>query len=317
MNAATLTHTAAEEVLSPGFFGSIWNYIWGLITGLWEGLPVLLVNLLLCVGVWCLAKLLVNLIGKYTGKVLADDNKYTIRLSDAERSRKRSVATLLKSAARYVIYFIAIFIMLGILGITGIDTLLASAGIGSVAIGFGAQNLVKDVISGLFMVFENQYAVGDYVRINTGNGEVEGIVEAVAIRVTYLRDTGGRQYVIPNGTIVLVTNCSRGSDRAVVFVDIAYEEDIRHAQEVMLRAARECAAQLHDKVESEPVVQDVEAFAASGVTLRLSCEVKAANRGEVCRALRLAIKEAFDKEGIEIPYNKVVLVADQNKDSNI
>jgi len=313
----TAVHTAAEEVLSPGFFESIGNYILHLLTKIWEGLPVLIVNIALCIGVWIVAKLLVKVISKYTGKVISGDNKYTRRLSRAELNRQRSVATLLRSAARYVIYFIAIFIMLGILGITGIDALLASAGIGSVAIGFGAQNLVKDVISGLFMVFENQYAVGDYVRINTGNGEVEGVVEAVAIRVTYLRDTGGRQYVIPNGTIVLVTNCSRGSDMAVVLVDIAYEEDIDRAQQVMLRAAREALADMGDMIEGEPVLQDVEAFAASGVTLRISCPVKAAQRNPVTRAMRKAIKEAFDREGVEIPYNKVVLVADQNKDNTL
>ena len=319
MNFNLVATTAAEELATVGeaavngtFFEELWKYVSQLAGDLFKALPVLLVNLVLCVCVWFLAKFIIGRITKYTGRILTCENRHVKKLSPEQQNRQKSVATLVRSVLRYLIYFVAIMIMLGLLGVRDTATLIASAGIGSVAIGFGAQSLVKDVISGLFMVFENQYAVGDYIKLSSTGGDVEGTVEAIAMRVTYLRNTLGQQYIIPNGNITMVTNCTRGDWMAVVEVDVAYEEDTRRACQVMLEAAKDCVKTMPDMVAGDPVIQGVKAFGASGVTLRLVCRSKATQQWEVERRLRLAIKERFDQEGIEIPYNKLVVMHEES-----
>ncbi|WP_337960997.1 mechanosensitive ion channel family protein [Caloramator sp. mosi_1] len=130
---------------------------------------------------------------------------------------------------RYTMYFVAA------IWIFDIKTVIAVTGVAGVAIGFGAQNLVKDIISGVFILFEDQFAVGDYVVIDG----LSGFVETIGIRVTKLRDFSGDLHIIPNGTISKVTNKTRGNMRALVDVDIAYEEDIDHAISVIKEVCEE------------------------------------------------------------------------------
>jgi len=302
--AANLAADAAAQV---SFLQSIWNYIVKLATDVLNYLPTLVVDLIICVLIWFLARFIIGRISKYTTGILNGTRKLKHQKTD-DAKRAKSIATLTRSTLRYLIYFVAIMAILSVLGISDATTLLASAGIGSIAIGFGAQNLVKDVISGLFMVFENQYAVGDYVKMNATGGDIEGTVEAIAMRVTYIRNAFGQQYIVPNGTINMVVNCTRGDWLAVVDVPIAYEEDIRRACDVVLAAAKKCVAQMPDHAVAEPVVQGVTAFNDSMVTIRLVCRAKATMQWELERKLRLAVKEAFDDLGIEIPYSKMVVV---------
>lgn len=294
------------------FLQSVWDNIKQLFEDIVQYLPTLFVNLLICVLIWFLARFVIARVTKYTAGILKGTRifkpKHGKPHTVVDERRAKSIATLVRSTLRYLIYFVAIMAMLSILGISDATTLLASAGIGSIAIGFGAQNLVKDVISGLFMVFENQYAVGDYVKLSTEGGNVEGTVDAIAMRVTYIRNFLGQQYVVPNGSIQLVTNCTRGDWLAVVDVPVAYEEDTQRACEVALQAAKQCAKDMPEHALEEPRVSGIIAFNESTLTIRIVCRAAATKQWELERKMRLAIKEAFDQSGIRIPYPKMALV---------
>ena len=298
---------AVEETVATtlSFLEGLTQYVWDLLVKFWTALPQIVVNLIGCVLIWLLARFVVRLISKRTSRVL-NDPKLESTLSTEQFRRTKSVMTMVRSASRYVVYFFAIMAILLMLGISS-EAALAGAGIGSVAIGFGAQNLVKDVISGFFMVFENQYAVGDYVRLNTSAGLVEGTVEAIAMRVTYLRNNVGQQIIIPNGTIDQVVNCTRGSWKAVVDVPVAYEADLRQVSGVILEVARRCAADMPDAASGEPELLGVQEFGDSAILIRLTCPAHPTKQWSLERQLRLRIKEAFDELGIEIPYSKTVI----------
>lgn len=308
MTAALVTTTLpAETATKAPFLQSVWDYIESLAESAAEYLPTLLVDLIICVLIWLLARFLIARITKYTAGVLKGTRTLKSHRTDDVR-RAKSIATLARSTLRYLIYFIAILSMLSVLGIGDATALLASAGIGSIAIGFGAQNLVKDVIAGFFMVFENQYAVGDYVKVSSTGGEVEGIVEAIAMRVTYIRNFLGQQFIVPNGAVNLVVNSTRGDWMAVVDIPVAYEEDTRRLCDIALEAAKKCAKEMPEHALEEPRVMGIAAFNESTLSLRVICRAAATKQWELERRIRLAIKEAFDENGIRIPYPKVALV---------
>ena len=297
---------AGQALVDPGFFQRLTAYIGDALQSLWENLPAILVNIALCIGIWFLAKFIIRLISKRTGVYFKNEyrsGKYT----QEQINRKRSVATLVRSIARYGIYAIAILAILSIIGLGDATAVIAGAGIGSIAIGFGAQNLVKDVISGLFMLFENQYSVGDYVEIDSSAEKVKGTVEAIAMRVTYVRNELGQQIVIPNGSILQVVNCSRGGWLAVVDVPVAYEESIAEVSAVILAVAKEAAAERPELVSGEPAISGVTEFGDSAITIRVICRAVATKQKIFERLLRQRIKERFDELGIEIPYSKVVV----------
>ena len=166
-------------------------------------------------------------------KFFRKQQSFKFKMEDKKAS---TLAIILKSIAKYLLYFIGIVPILEIFGINP-SSILATAGIGGLAIGFGAQNLVKDVITGFFILFEDQYAVGDYIK----TGEFDGIVEEIGLRVTKIRAFSGELYIIPNGNIQSVTNKCRGAMRAWVNVSIAYEEDIDNAIKVLTSLATEIA----------------------------------------------------------------------------
>lgn len=217
-----------------------------------------------------------------------------------DERRINTLRTLLRSLLRYAVYFVLAFTVLD--NITGgnIKGILAGAGIIGVALGFGAQSLVRDVITGFFILFENQYAVGEYVTI----GSLSGFVEEMEIRVTKLRDWGGEVHIIPNGQVTTVTNYSRGSMRALVEISIAYEEDIDRALEVLRSSAVELAAEQKEVIVEGPDVLGVVALGSAEVVIRTVAKTKPMEQWAVEREMRKRFKEAFIREGIEMPYMK-------------
>ena len=218
--------------------------------------------------------------------------------------RTQTVAGVLSSIAAAAIWAIAVVTALGVFGIN-LGPLIAGAGIVGVALGFGAQNLVKDFLSGLFMLLEDQYGVGDAVDV----GEASGVVEAISLRTTRLRDVEGTVWHVPNGEIRRVGNMSQQWARSLLDVGVAYDTDIEHAKDVIKRVADEL---WHDEVVGahvldEPEVWGVEALGADQVTIRLVTKVEPAMQWLVNRALRQRIKEAFDAEGIVIPFPQRVV----------
>ena len=240
------------------------------------------------------ARLLLGLVSKGTRSVMRS-KKY--HATEGQGKRIDTMMTLTRSVARYAIYFIAILMAFAQLGFGSVlQNLLVTAGIGSLAIGIGAQSLVKDVATGFFLMFENQFSVGDYIKVD----DAEGTVEATAMRVTYLRTFSGQQVILPNGSINRVVNYSRGGAVAVVVVSTAYESDTRAVIELIRQAAQDYAAAHPELVEDAPYVQGVVELAPSSVDVRLVCKTKPMKHWEVERGLRLAVKERFDSLGLAV-----------------
>ena len=177
--------------------------------------------------------------------------------------------------------------------------ILASAGIVGVAVGFGAQNLVRDFLSGMFMLLEDQYGVGDIVDV----GEASGVVEAVGLRITTLRDVNGTVWYVRNGEILRVGNKSQGYAVAVVDVPLAHSADIQEAVALAAATATERVAgeDVADAVLEPPTVLGVERVGPEGVTLRLTVRVTAGEQFAVQRALNAALTDAFDAAGLPRP----------------
>lgn len=218
-----------------------------------------------------------------------------------ERSNQRveTLGAVLRSIATIVVYFIALVMALGEFNVN-LGPLIAGAGIVGIALGFGAQSLVKDFLSGIFMLVEDQYGVGDIVDL----GDASGKVEAVNLRTTQIRDAHGTLWHVPNGEIRRVGNKSQQWARAVLDVDVAYDTDLNHAMNVIKRVADELweEALPHATVLEEPEVFGVQNFGPDAVTIRVGVKVEPAEQFAAARELRARLKYAFDEEGIEIPF---------------
>lgn len=222
-------------------------------------------------------------------------------MSIKEERKIKTLMAVFRNILKYILYFIAIVIILDIFGVNT-SSILATAGIGGLAISFGAQSLVKDIITGFFILFEDQYSVGDYVTI----GDYTGIVEEVGVRVTKLKDFSGELHIIPNGQITVVTNMGRGPMSSSVVVRIAYEEDIDKAIKV-IEEVLDKIKKANDSIIEGPSVLGVTSLGDSGVDITIVAKTKPMEQWALERQIRKAVKEAFDEEGIEIPYSKIVV----------
>ncbi|MBS4030414.1 MAG: mechanosensitive ion channel family protein [Clostridiales bacterium] len=217
-------------------------------------------------------------------------------------NKAKTISALLVSIWRYFIYALTIILVLTELEIMDIGPILAGAGIFGLAIGFGAQNLVRDIISGFFILLEDQFSVGDFIT----TGSYSGIVEELGLRITKIRDFSGELHIIPNGHIEAVTNKARGNMRALVDVGVAYEEDIDYVVSVLEELSRQFAENEPDVVEG-PMVLGVEGLGDSAVVIRLFARTVNMTQWKVERDLRRLIKKTFDEKGIEIPYPRRVI----------
>lgn len=212
-----------------------------------------------------------------------------------DERRANTLATILHSVARYVIYFLATITILDQFGLP-VASFLTAAGIGGVALAFGAQNLVRDVITGFFLLFEDQFAVGDQVTV----ADVTGIVEEMTLRVTKVRDAGGQLHIIPNGKIERVTNHMGSSMRALVDIPVSYGADLSVISGVLEEVFADFRRDFRPLVEG-PSFLGVESLANYGVVLRVIARTEALKQGDAERELRRRIKLAFEKKGIEMP----------------
>lgn len=220
-------------------------------------------------------------------------------LSKRRSQRARTIGSVLRSGTTLVVYGVACTLVLGELGID-LGPIIASAGILGIALGFGAQNLVKDFLSGMFMLVEDQYGVGDVVDL----GQANGTVEAVGLRVTTLRDTKGTVWYVRNGEVLRVGNSSQGFSVAVVDLPIGHGADISASTELASHTATELTADgsaLAADVLEPPQMLGVESISSDGVTLRITTKVQAGRQWAVQRALLAGIKAAFADAGIPPP----------------
>jgi len=214
-------------------------------------------------------------------------------------SRANSASVALTSTLIATIWVIAGLTVLGIVGIQ-LAPLLAGAGIAGVALGFGAQSLVRDCIAGLFMLIEDQYGIGDVVDL----GEAVGVVEEISLRTTVLRGIDGTVWHVPNGVVQRVGNRSQLWSVALIDVDVAYDTEVERARRLLERAAQEVCERedFASHIVEPPVVLGVEALGADGITLRLTVKVQPGTQWDLQRALREHIKHVFDGAAIEIPF---------------
>ena len=229
-------------------------------------------------------------------KFVQDDDPLT---TNQREQRAVTLAGIFKGVFKIVIVLVAGLTILGILGINTAP-LIAGAGVAGLAISFGAQNLIRDFISGFFILLENQYKVGDVIRA----AGVSGQVEDMNLRITVLRDMEGVAHFIPNGEIKVVSNLAKEWSRAVVNVGVAYKEDLDRVVSILNRVGLELSqdAVFGLGILEAPQVLGVENFGDSQVTLRIVTKTRPLKQWETARELRKRIKGAFDREGIEMPF---------------
>lgn len=215
--------------------------------------------------------------------------------------RYRTVLRLLKSIVGYVVYFIAGVACLSVVGIN-ITGLIAGAGVVGLAIGFGAQSLVKDVITGFFIIFEDQFGVGDYIRLTN----IEGTVLEIGLRTTKIKGAGGEINIVPNGSITEVINYSINNSTAIIDVSVAYSSDINKAEELIIDYLR-TLPQKDDNIVGEPTLLGVQSVVGAEVVLRISVETLPMQHFGISRMIRRDVKEMFDANGIDIPYPKMMV----------
>ncbi|MEU0797372.1 mechanosensitive ion channel family protein [Amycolatopsis sp. NPDC005961] len=221
---------------------------------------------------------------------------------ERRRQRAQTIGSVLKSMATFLVYGLAFILVLGELGLD-LGPIIASAGIIGVAIGFGAQNLVKDFLSGIFMMVEDQYGVGDVVDV----GEATGTVEAVGLRITTLRDVKGTVWYVRNGEVLRVGNSSQGFAVAVVDVPLGYTADVERAATVLGEAASSATASdaLKDHVLEPPEMLGVESVTPEGLQLRLTVKVRPGKQWAVQRALRAQLLAALEEAGFDPPLGRL------------
>lgn len=226
-----------------------------------------------------------------------DDPSTTFSARRAQRAQ--ALGALATSVAGFVVWTMALFMILGTFGIN-LGPLIAGAGIAGIALGFGAQNLVKDFLSGVLMLLEDQYGVGDVVN----TGEATGVIEAVTLRTTRVRDVTGTLWYVPNGEIRRVGNMSQDWSRVLLDVGVAYGTDLDIAKDIIQRVADALVAEpdFTDNVIEPPDVWGVQALGDSGIDLRLVIKVLPGTQWAMTRELRRRIKMAFDEANIEIPF---------------
>jgi small conductance mechanosensitive channel len=225
--------------------------------------------------------------------------------------RAQTMGSLLKSIVTGIVLAVTVTMVLAEVNIN-VAPIIASAGILGLALGFGAQSLVSDFLSGVFMIFEDQYGVGDVVDV----GEASGTVEAVSLRVTRLRDVNGTVWYVRNGEILRVGNMSQNWARTVLDVGVAYSEDLARVRRVLQEVAHDLWVDddFKGQVIEEPEVWGVEALAPDGVTVRVTLKTAPLEQWTVAREMRQRIKARFDHEGIEIPLpQRVVWHRDGNE----
>ncbi|HIF65900.1 MAG TPA: mechanosensitive ion channel family protein [Acidimicrobiia bacterium] len=219
--------------------------------------------------------------------------------TDRARQRAKTLGMLFKSIASAAVGTVTLMMLLGEFDIN-LGPLLAGAGILGLGIGFGSQSLVRDLLSGIFMLIENQYGVGDWIDV----GEADGEVESLGLRTTRLRDKYGTLWHIPNGEIRRVGNMTQSWSKIPMEIDVAYDTDLDLAMETMKTVADGVWDEQLEAatIVEEPVVSGIQNFGADGITIRLSVKTEPGEQWSTARVLRKRLKEAFDEAGIEIPF---------------
>jgi len=266
------------------------------------GRPLALIGLLI-LGVlirWALHRLVGRMVKRASTGMLPDRMQLVGSARRAQRAE--AIGSLVKSVITAIVVAVFGTMMLSEIGVN-IAPIIASAGIIGIALGFGAQSLVRDFLSGVFIILEDQYGVGDVVDI----GEASGTIEAVTLRVTRLRDVNGTVWYVPNGEIVRVGNQSQNWARTVLDVSVSYHEDLVRVRGLLQDVAHDLWVDedFKGRIIEEPEVWGVESLGLDGVTVRVTLKTTPGEQWAIARELRQRIKARFDHEGVEMPQRVV------------
>ena len=280
-------------------FTEIWDYISK--PAIWVGLGEIFLKIIIII-------ILGMILNKIGGRLIerAFSNRKHLRVHMSDR-REQTLSKLLKNALIYLIAFIVIVMVLETLGVP-VATLIAGAGVAGLAIGFGAQSLVKDIISGFFIIFEDQFSVGDYITIDG----LEGTVEEIGFRTTKLAGWTGEQYVLPNGSINFVTNYSIHNGLSVVEINVPYENDIPQVEQLL----EEIITNLPNRYDifiSPPEIHGVTNLEMSNFVIRVIAETLPSNQWAGERIIRKEVKEQLFNLGIQIPSPRIVVYSRQEE----
>jgi small conductance mechanosensitive channel len=222
-----------------------------------------------------------------------------LTLSVERQKRAYTLSHIVHTVATTVLVVVTTMLLLAEVGVN-LAPLLAAAGIGGLAIGFGAQNLVRDVITGFFLLFEDHIRVGDVVKV----GDLKGSVENITLRVLTLRDFDGSLHVIPHSSVTIITNMTKDFSYSVMNVSVAYREDVDEVMTILgevgaeLRQDSEFAFDTLDNLE----IADVDDLTASQTTIKIRIKTLPTKQGRIGLELRRRIKKAFDAHGVEFPF---------------
>ena len=258
-----------------------------------HGIPILIVVVVGAILWFALNRFLPPFVRRAVGRTKYKESK------EGLEKRTNTLLAIFKGMARVLIIIVVIIMVLDEVGVP-IAPVLAGFGIAGVAIGFGAQYLIRDLIAGIFIILENQYRVGDVVRV----ADIGGLVEYITLRKTVLRDLDGIVHHVPNGEIKTASNFTRHFSRVNLNISVGYGTDLDHAISVINRVGKELADDKNwrQKIISPPKVERVDNLGDSGIEIKILGDVKPIQQWAVMGELRLRLKKVFDAEGIEIPW---------------
>ncbi|MFP3391523.1 mechanosensitive ion channel family protein [Brevibacillus sp. SIMBA_040] len=279
-----------------GFFETIYTQVYGYVTDadMWVNIGMVLLKI---AAIILISRIVLSVVQAAVNRIFQHRKGSKIQM---DQRRVDTMRVLVNNIVRYTLYFLAILMILQLLGID-LKPVLVSAGVLGLAVGFGAQSLVRDIITGFFIIFEDQFAVGDVVTINN----MTGTVQEIGLRITRVRSWTGEVHIFPNGMITQVTNFSLQNTLSVVDVSVAYEENLNQVEQVLKEVLQLAQTELQDIV-GEPQILGVQALGPSEVILRVTAECKPNTHHGVNRNLRAMIRTEFTKRGIQIPYPKIV-----------
>ena len=274
-----------------------WEYISGPDLWLAIGSAVFRIVLILII-----ATFIIRMSKKIIYQVFSDHKKKRATPIRITARRENTLKKLSANVISYVVYFIAFIMILdNVLGFN-VGALLAGAGVAGLAIGFGAQNLVRDIISGFFIIFEDQFSVDDYVLVSG----VEGTVEEIGLRTTKILSWTGEMNVLPNGDITQVTNYSVNNGLSVVDINIPYESDIDIAERIIEDIAKTLPKK-YEEIVSEPEILGVQSLEESHFIIRVVAETEPSFQWFGERMIRKEMKEGLYSQGIDIPSPRLVM----------
>ncbi len=258
-----------------------------------HGIRILIIVAVAAVLWFALNKFLTPIVRRTVARTGYKESKAAIE------KRTNTLLSVFKGMGRVFIIVVAIIMVLDEVGVP-IAPVLAGFGIVGIAIGFGAQYLIRDLIAGIFIILENQYRVGDVARV----ADIAGLVEDITLRKTVLRDLDGIVHHVPNGEIRVASNFTRGFSRVNLNISVGYGTDLDHAISVINRVGKELAEDDNWRkvIKSPPQVLRVDNLGDSGIDIKILGDVEPIRQWDVMGELRLRLKKAFDAEGIEIPW---------------